>query len=869
MFPITLSAVCLLVGTAASETPSDDRVAHWVFTEDQYEDGAFRPLEGDWSLALAEPTFVGEGNRQALLLPLSPQLMLAGEAVDPALLPARTCTIEAWIAMDTVPKWGGIFCSIEDNGSEETGLLLGSRDRNFAFAVASTGADDGDGTLTYLTASVPFQPGRWYHVVGTYDGKTQRIFVNGEAAGESLVQSGPLLYSERHTVAVAAYKDINEDYRLSGALHEVALYGKALRLPEIQRRYRKLKGKLPSPTNGTFNDLPESSAPPLSELQPAINTAIEQGVERLLLEQYRDGSWGYNLGSYRNGATSLAVYTLLKCGLPRDHPAVVRGLQFLRARRPTKVYSAGVELMALGATGNAEYAEWAQEIVDQLLEWESEVHPGSWGYPGGAADLSNSQFAALGFWGASELGLDVPKDVWERMLTKAVKDHQPFVTEVEWAGEAKGKRTGKRRVAGFTYFKDGVSWPETGTMTTAGLCVIGIPRMLLGKKLGVRAGRLAEQGTMLGMGWLEYHYSMDTNPVLGDNLYYYLYGMERVGAFFNTEYIGGHPWYRDGADVLVRKQKDNGHWGETESDTAFALLFLRRASAPRQSGPSVDRRASAYADTSGTVHLHATGSARMTMWIQGFQESLEEDFEGSDRLWRGLRVIEVQYLADGELVATVAGDPSRPWSGERYAARYAFPLPGEHTLSARVRIVSPIGDPEHPGEGGASEVDVIESVVMQVTTKSSPEDWMAANLEYAGEDLLQAGEPSASASSSSAETSGPNYAVDGVHSTRWVCAAEDSEPWIQVKLRRPVRASAILLSQANSKLSMRGQYAAVRRIALSINRGKPVEVDLGPDDLRQVRIELDRRTRVRELRVMVLQRAPAGASAGFSGIELR
>jgi hypothetical protein len=158
---------------------------------------------------------------------------------------------------------------------------------------------------------------------------------------------------------------------------------------------------------------------------------------------------------------------------------------------------------------------------------------------------------------------------------------------------------------------------------------------------------------------------------------------------------------------------------------------------------------------------------------------------------------------------------------------------------------------------------------MQVTTKSSPEDWMAANLEYAGEDLLQAGEPSASASSSSAETSGPNYAVDGVHSTRWVCAAEDSEPWIQVKLRRPVRASAILLSQANSKLSMRGQYAAVRRIALSINRGKPVEVDLGPDDLRQVRIELDRRTRVRELRVMVLQRAPAGASAGFSGIELR
>jgi hypothetical protein len=259
----------------------------------------------------------------------------------------------------------------------------------------------------------------------------------------------------------------------------------------------------------------------------------------------------------------------------------------------------------------------------------------------------------------------------------------------------------------------------------------------------------------------------------------------------------------------------------------------------------------------------------MTLWIEGFQEGLEERFEGSDRLWRGLRVIEVQYLADGEPVATVAGDPSRPWSGERYAARYTFPLPGEHTLAAQVRIVSPYGDPEHPGEGGASEVDVVESAVMQVTTKNSPEDWMAANLEHVGEDLLQGGEPSASASSSSAEASGPGYAVDGVHSTRWVCAAEDPEPWIHVKLGRPVRASAVLLSQANSKLSMRGQYAAVRRVALSINRGKPVEVDLGPDDLRQVRIELDRRTRIRELRVKVLLRAPTGAPAGFSGIELR
>jgi len=273
MLSIPFSAVCLLAGAATPETPADDLVAHWVFTEEHYEDGAFRPLEGDWPLSLAEPTFVGEGDRQALLLSLAPQLMLVGKAMDPARLPTRTCTIEAWISMDTAPKWGGIFSSIEDNGSEETGLLLGSRGKNFAFAVSSTGADDGDGTLTYLTASVAFQPGRWYHVVGTYDGKTQRIFVNGEASGESLVQSGPLLYSKHHTVAVGAYKDTNEDYRLSGALHEVALYDEALKLPEIQRRYRKLKASCPLPLAAPLTICPypvlrrcPSCSPPLEVL---------------------------------------------------------------------------------------------------------------------------------------------------------------------------------------------------------------------------------------------------------------------------------------------------------------------------------------------------------------------------------------------------------------------------------------------------------------------------------------------------------------------------------------------------------------------------------------------------------------------------
>ena len=35
---------------------------------------------------------------------------------------------------------------------------------------------------------------------------------------------------------------------------------------------------------------------------------------------------------------------------------------------------------------------------------------------------------------------------------------------------------------------------------------------------------------------------------------YYLYGVERVGRLTGRRFIGGHDWYREGADYLVRQQ---------------------------------------------------------------------------------------------------------------------------------------------------------------------------------------------------------------------------------------------------------------------------------------------------------------------------
>jgi hypothetical protein len=99
-----------------------------------------------------------------------------------------------------------------------------------------------------------------------------------------------------------------------------------------------------------------------------------------------------------------------------------------------------------------------------------------------------------------------------------------------------------------------------------------------------------------GIRWLADNFSVAEHPGLSArHHYYYLYALERAGAFLETEKIGDHEWYREGAAWLLSNQKE-GSWIQQEpgsvprlpdsqellrlKDTSFALLFLRRATAP-------------------------------------------------------------------------------------------------------------------------------------------------------------------------------------------------------------------------------------------------------------------------------------------------
>ena len=153
--------------------------------------------------------------------------------IKKAELPSKEMTVELWAWDEQFIEWGGYIVAVQDNGAFEKGWLFGTRWKAFSFALSSEDADDGDGLLTYLNSANSYDMNEWYHVVGTYDGKEMKIYVNGKLEGTSGVQSGAINYPDRVFFSIGAYKDDNEDFVHKGMLDEVRLYDRALSEKEV------------------------------------------------------------------------------------------------------------------------------------------------------------------------------------------------------------------------------------------------------------------------------------------------------------------------------------------------------------------------------------------------------------------------------------------------------------------------------------------------------------------------------------------------------------------------------------------------------------------------------------------------------------
>ena len=211
-------------------------VAQWTFDNEHVNGrlvsdrvGSFDgTIQGEYEL-LSSPA--------ALALDGSSTFVRMGLPGGSAALPRRELTAEAWVQINEGTTWGGILGYMQDNGNFERGWVLGYDDSHFSMALSS-------GRLTYLAGDTEFQQGTWYHVAGTYDGETLRLYVNGRLDASSSAQSGDIAYADATFVA-GAYEDDNEFYPLDGALHELRLYDEVLSEARLRENYESGRERFP------------------------------------------------------------------------------------------------------------------------------------------------------------------------------------------------------------------------------------------------------------------------------------------------------------------------------------------------------------------------------------------------------------------------------------------------------------------------------------------------------------------------------------------------------------------------------------------------------------------------------------------------
>jgi hypothetical protein len=529
--------------------------------------------------------------------------------------------------------------------------------------------------------------------------------------------------------------------------------------------------------------------------QEAINQAVDRGVAWILQQQRRDGSWGENDLSpdpnghrdSRNDLTAFLAYTLVKCKVPQDHPAILRALRHLEQSRPHTTYAIATQLQFLTALEDERLEDRIENLVADLLALRDEGH-GTWGYPRHPSittDLSNTQYAALGLRAAANAGHRIPQKTWIEVAERVLRHQEAPLP----AAPADDRRRNPLK-AGFAYLLPGSNsfgyTVPNASMTAAGLTVLRIAEEQLGGRYPGRTKRAAEEAVELGFHWMEDHFSVTENHS-GEKawIYYYLYGLQRLGALYETDTIGTHDWYWEGAAELVKWQQGDGHWQEggyrewprqpmPHANTGYALLFLVKAMAPVTSTSAEGRGLYDAEGPRAEVWLRAAVRAETTVWISGFGDGVVEGLSSPTERGEGLRVLEVRYAVDGEPAGIVRADPDRPWKGERFPFKPALRRNGRFEVSAQVVVVDSEG----------SEV-VLESDPLELEIGGVLEPWM---LDHAGVDdrnLLRGVEVTATASSEQGGWCTAGRAIDGYEASRWLCKAGDGSPTLRLELRRP------------------------------------------------------------------------------------
>ncbi len=356
-----------------------------------------------------------------------------------------------------------------------------------------------------------------------------------------------------------------------------------------------------SDVDESASDHSEQSVPNKEETllnAEAVRAAIDGAVAFLKQKQGSGGEWNEYEG-YAPGTTALCALALLTAGLDKEDPTVAKALEYLSGFTPVRqnqTYPISIQTMVFCLADPEKYRSAIEANVNWLVERQMKTqndHRGGWSYVGDnqeseRADNSNSQFALLALYEAELIGVEIDDSVWQNA--------EDYWLRMQNEDGSWGYRSSTLNPEGFP------SGYGTGSMTCAGVAALAIcsgVRELARAKIEGETFRCCQDvddeiavRMSRGLNWLGKHFSVQTNPGhavgVDSYFYYYLYGLERVGRLTANRFVGRSDWYREGAEILLRRkgvlsqfwnaQKDLG--GNNCVSTSFALLFLSKGRWP-------------------------------------------------------------------------------------------------------------------------------------------------------------------------------------------------------------------------------------------------------------------------------------------------
>lgn len=156
---------------------------------------------------------------------------------SPSLNPTTGLTIESWVVF-SVSSAGSDF--IFEKGNVNTQYSLFSHGSDVVFRTKHVG-DVSYHTQNPSKTFVGVVNGQWHHIVGSWDGTTKRIYIDGML--KNSVAKGGNLVTTAPGAAVGRFGGTTTGYYFQGNIAKVAVYNKGLTDIEVKQNFQATRGR--------------------------------------------------------------------------------------------------------------------------------------------------------------------------------------------------------------------------------------------------------------------------------------------------------------------------------------------------------------------------------------------------------------------------------------------------------------------------------------------------------------------------------------------------------------------------------------------------------------------------------------------------